>query len=464
MEGKAATYNQLVTDQLYVKHLKGEQALGIVPIKDDGTCSFAAIDIDEYESLDHKELYAKVGLTYWVCLTKSGGAHLYFFFEDGMPCSEARKKLADIAALLGYPDVEVFPKQDALLIERGDVGNWINLPYFNAETTTRFAIDHAGEAIDFDTFVQQALATRNRVAEFNSSSLPEPVPDGPPCLNALCSKGIGTGVRNDALFNIAVYARKKDENRWKEIVDEYNQKYINPPLSSDEVVQVIKSADRKNYEYTCTRAPIVNYCNATVCRTKKFGVGGETHLPDLRGLTKLDTRPPIWFLDVDGTRMELKTDDLQSQIKFQKRCMETINRMPPGVNKVQWNTLIQTLLDDVHVIEVPQDESDEGLFYQHMLKYLTGRAQAQSREDVMKDKPYHENGHYWFTLGGLKKYLERQRFFSFGTNQIVKLIKDFGCTHTRWSVTNDGNRTNVNIWRLAEERVKTNEDYTDSWD
>ena len=43
------------------------------------------------------------------------------------------------SAYLGYGGCEIFPKQEELLVERGDIGNFINLPYFDAEQTMRYA-------------------------------------------------------------------------------------------------------------------------------------------------------------------------------------------------------------------------------------------------------------------------------------------------------------------------------------
>ena len=41
--------------------------------------------------------------------------------------------LQQIAAALGYGGSEIFPKQVKLHLERDDVGNFLNLPYYNAE-------------------------------------------------------------------------------------------------------------------------------------------------------------------------------------------------------------------------------------------------------------------------------------------------------------------------------------------
>src|ERR1017187_10222726 len=86
--GKPVTKREPVTDELWEAHLKGEYGLGIIPIRDDGTTSWGAIDIDVYEGLDHGGLasqIAKQELPLIPCRSKSGGAHLLLFCTEPVP-------------------------------------------------------------------------------------------------------------------------------------------------------------------------------------------------------------------------------------------------------------------------------------------------------------------------------------------------------------------------------------------
>ena len=44
----ARTVREPVTKQLWEKHLRGEISLGVIPIREDGTCSWGSIDVDQY--------------------------------------------------------------------------------------------------------------------------------------------------------------------------------------------------------------------------------------------------------------------------------------------------------------------------------------------------------------------------------------------------------------------------------
>ena len=55
-------------------HLNGKQGLGVIPIMDDNTCLWGAIDVDNYQ-VDHKKLVEKLKearVIGWVARSKSG--------------------------------------------------------------------------------------------------------------------------------------------------------------------------------------------------------------------------------------------------------------------------------------------------------------------------------------------------------------------------------------------------------
>jgi len=129
---KSFTVKKPVTDELWENHLKGKDpGLGIVPINEDNKCKWGCIDVDEY-SFNHKKLIKilkQKNLPLIVFRSKSGGAHLFLFTKEPVEASLMRLKLKLIAAHLGYSSSEIFPKQEYILVDRGDTGNFLNLPY-----------------------------------------------------------------------------------------------------------------------------------------------------------------------------------------------------------------------------------------------------------------------------------------------------------------------------------------------
>ena len=443
-QGRASVVNGPITPALWEEHLKGNIGVGVVPIRDDATVVWGAIDIDTY-SLDLPKMSIDLANSpFVVCRSKSGGAHIFAFTSEPVPASLMQERLAKAAAALGFGGVEIFPKQSELLAERGDIGNWLNMPYFGGEASVRYALI-GGESVSPEEFITAAEARKmsfNDLANFSlidDSEGAKIIPDGPPCLQLLCKNGISSGGRNNALYNIGVYLKMSNPDDWREMFEDYNRKYVEPPLGSGEVLMLMKSLDKKQYHYTCDREPLSSHCDKRACVKRKWGVRGgnsdEPDLPIIGGLTKLETQPPMWFLDVDGRRMgPMETEDLQYQVRFQRVCMEQINKMPPQVKPQKWNEVINSLLSTAQIIDMPEDASAIGQVWFHLEKFCTGRAQCDSFEELLvSDKPYTDSDTSltYFKLTDFMAYLERRRFKSFTPQRLAALFKERGAESQR---------------------------------
>ena len=131
-----------------------ETSLGIIPINESNECIWGCVDIDSYAGFDHKKLIDKIKqfkLPLAVCRSKSGGAHVFLFSEQPVAAERMRDKLTEIKTLLGYGGSEVFPKQIQLK-SADDTGNFLNLPYFGGDDTTRYAFRADGEAATLEEF------------------------------------------------------------------------------------------------------------------------------------------------------------------------------------------------------------------------------------------------------------------------------------------------------------------------
>jgi len=444
--------------ELWKNHLEGKESLGIVPICEDNTCVWGAIDIDDYP-LNLAELSDRLikrgEMPFVIARSKSGGAHVFCFVLEPVPASLMQSKLKEIAASFGYGTAEIFPKQVKLLLEKGDRGNILNMPYFGGKSSTRYAHNDKGEGIlDLEEFLKYANDKKITKRELENLAPPSIVnaednPDlagAPPCLKVLCSMGFPEGTRNNGLFDLGVYLRKKHQDDWDRKVEEFNFKYMKPPLGAQEVLTVIKALGNKDYQYKCNDQPIAAFCNAAVCRTCEYGVGASGGLPQFGNLQKQDSSPPIWFLDVEGQRIELTTEELQNQTKFQRRCMDAINTMPPTQRQNNWRTTIQQLLDSVSIIEVPQDVSVQGQFMELLEAFCTERAQAQNRDEILLGKPWTEEGKTYFRLKDLLDYFNRQQFREYGRNHIAARLREIGGSHHFFHIKGKG----ITVWFIPE--------------
>ena len=449
LKGKAATIKEKITSKIWLKHYEGISGIGIVPINENSNCRFGAIDVDVYTGVKFTEIIAKIesfNLPLIPCRSKSGGYHIFLFTKDYVPALLMQTKLKEMAATIGYGDCEIFPRQTELLIERGDMGQWLNMPYFDSIRGGRYAITHAGLPMPveefFDLVAHKSLTLEQ--LEKIKVELPDDLADGPPCLQHLIGQGFPEGTRNDGLFNLGVYSRLSTPDNWKAELERFNNLYMKPPLSTTDIQGVAKSLGKKDYMYTCSKAPIKPHCNSQLCRSRKFGVGNNGGMPTLSNLTKFDSDPPIWFVDVEGARVELSTDDLQSQARFQKSCMEKLNTMPPRINNGAWQQMIQHLLDTVQIISAPMDASMSGQLIEMLDRFCTQKAQASVMDEILLGKPYYKDERYYFKVSDFLNFLERHHFRDFKVNKITSMLRDRGGEHHFFNLKGRG----TNCWSM----------------
>ena len=446
------------TVDLWEEHLGGEEpSLGIIPITDDNTCRWGCIDIDDF-TIDLKTVNAELRKREFpliLCRSKSGGAHLFLFTKEYISAALMRLRLTEMAASLGFASHEVFPKQTQILSERGDTGNFLNLPYFGGDSTTRYSLNEKGEVNTLEQFLDYADSkelTGKETTDFKVVGEAAPaLKEGPPCLQYLISQGFPQGTRNNGLFNLGIYAKLFDPDNWESLLEEYNREYLSPPLGSSEVLTILKQLKTKDYHYKCNDQPIASHCNSGMCKTRKFGISPLTAMPSFGSLTKQNSNPPVWFLDVESNRLEMSTEDLQNQTRFQRACMETIDKMPPKMSERAWQGVIQNLLDNVTIIEVPQDASIEGQFQDLLESFCTDRAQAQAKEEILLGKPFTENNQTSFRLSDLEAYLQRHNFRFFSRPKITARLRDLGASHSGQNIKGRF----VNLWSVPSFNVQT---------
>jgi hypothetical protein len=453
IEGRANTVHEPVTLDLWKKHLAGEQGLGIIPIMDDANVHWGALDIDSYDMdlLALEKQCKELDLPFFLCKTKSGGAHLYVFFDEPVPAKVVRAKLAEFSVSLGHPGVEIFPKQVSLA-SKNDVGNWLNMPYFGGDKSERYCI-HFGKQLTAEEFVE--LAFKYRITQ---DAFVNTVPytgtdfsDGPPCLQTLAMRGFGEGSRNKALFNVGVYLRMKFEDEWEGELEKANHAYMRPPLPSREVVALTKSVSRKDYSYTCKLDPIASCCNVEICKQREFGVKiqGEDISLVIGSLVKITSTPPTWIIDVEGYRLEMTTEELLSQDAFRRICVERINKYPPKVQPFVWEKMIREKLENVDEQIAPPDASPEGRLDYHVKQFCNEFSRAKSRDELLSGKPWFDESsqRIYFRSPDLIKYLSQQHFKDMTPREIWAYLRRMGADHHQFNVK----EMNVQCWSIKQE-------------
>lgn len=469
--GQAITKRATVTEELWQGHLSGKMGIGIVPIDDDNTCRFGAIDVDgnsghykEFDAADFARRAAETKLPVTVCRSKSGGAHIYLFASEPVAAADMQARLRDMLPYFNLPkSVEIFPKQIRISSSREDIGSWINMPYFDAEATVRYAYDTEGNRLSSEDFIRVARAKIQGKAFF-AAAIPPPshpfeqmlvtkedpgqqaelvatawFPDGPPCLQQLAVEGIPAGNRNNAMLNIGRYFKIVDDN-WREKVRSCNEEIFVPALEPSEINQLLRQIDGKGYQYTCGKEPLMSRCNGAVCRGRKYGVGrdgkrgllspkvsaGEADEPTAPAMIETPEGFPVlgqlrklttsfgamdaikYFLDVDSEPLQLDPADLDEPRKFISKVLHLGRRgykmsMPTSES---WDKMINDLTSRMITIELPDVASQDGQFWSHF-ELFCQHHRAVARDEVSNGRVWENEGRLYFTLPPLIQYMRR---------------------------------------------------------
>ena len=449
--GKAFIKRETIPDTFWQDHLDGKDpALGVIPINENNECRWGCIDVDEYKGLDHKKIAASIKSHKFPLVTfrsKSGGAHLFLFTTSFIPASLMQSKLKMMSEALGFGGSEIFPKQTEILVERGDTGNFLNLPYHGGVRGLRYTFDAEGNAASLESFYSiydESVQTQEQVKAIvvqKPAEIKEAFQDGPPCLNRLADEGFGEGSRNNALFNIAVYHKQANPDNREDKVMEDNAKWMSPPLGFQEVKALLASVSKRGYDkYRCKDQPICGVCNAAKCRTKRFGVGfEEEQMPEFGTLSKINSNPPQWFIDVGGKRVELKTEQLHNPNLFAIAVLDQANIVSPIPKAKDWREVhVKPLMANLQEIEPLESLNPTNQIVNLLYDFTVNRPAARTKEDILNKMSWTDEGNTYFRMDDFYSFCKRNNWEldKIKTGNLIKQLEDIFVEETRITLKN----------------------------
>jgi hypothetical protein len=244
------------------------------------------------------------------------------------------------------------------------------------------------------------------------------------------------------LFNVAIYFKQSSPDTWQDKVVEANLKYMSPPLSNSEVQQLLKSIGKKGYDkYRCKLPPIVDVCNASLCRTKKFGIGGDEEImPKLGNLTKYNSNPPQYFLDIGEEekeedkkqkRIELKAEQLASPALFSLAILEKADLLVPKLKEKDWREFyLKPLVDKLQVVEPLESLNPINQITSLLQDWTTNRQNARTMDDIFNKLPYTDDKREftYFRMDDFYNFCKKNNWEmdKAKTGNLIKQLKDKG--------------------------------------
>lgn len=397
----------------FTEHLLGGIGLGVVPIRDDGSTWWGAIDIDnhgEERDIDIRAIERRVselGFPLVACRSKSGGVHLYVFFAEPVRADTVRSVLQKWAKELEVDGVDcIYPKQGRLATNADGVqalGNWINLPYYGASADgsdgagPRFAVSN-GKKLTLEAFLLRAESSAVEAVALQRF-FQDDIGEMPPCLRArLQAGGFSPGERNDGTYQVAVYCRKRDPESARDSAHDLSLRFMRDhPLPFKERDKTIRSALGARSNYKCE--PFSDVCDRGACRKLKAGISegeyeqmsAKADMPSFSGLVKYRNADPVRFDLMIGEgenarRIEgLTIDELVKFDELRKAVMVKTHAVLPRLKANEWDAILRGLFEQVSVEDVPEDSTPEGMVKIRLFEFLR-KADLKGEGDNHKDR------------------------------------------------------------------------------
>jgi len=288
----------------------------------------------------------------------------------------------------------------------------------NLKNTVRYAFDSEGNAmLDIEKFFKHYDKNVLTVDQFNKLELKEQEEDDffemPPCLVTLLSEGVGEGIRNETMYNVGVYLKKRfsEDDLWKKKMNHYNIKYFKPPINASELVKTQDSLDNKDYFYKCKDEPLVSFCNSKLCVTKKYGVGDGAPVQTISQIRKYNSDPPLFFCDIDGQTVITDTAVLHDPDKFSMACMEQIGKPQMPMSKIIWRKMLIKLLEEK--LETDTKATEDLKVDNQLREYMedfTNKVRGKDINDIQRGVAYTDDIYSYFKMKDFWRHLLKNKW------------------------------------------------------
>ena len=429
------------TTEHWQNHLRGVKSLGLVPITDYSQCKFMAIDVDLDIMESLKVTLASIAasveandMPLVVCRSKSGAAHLYCFLNDETPVPPVRRTLIRMGDYMGFSSerpCEYFPHTNKL--DTTSNGKYINLPYFDAENTVRYAIDHLGNELSLDEFIALAESKVTTPEKFCKWKLPDSEADsirdvivnGPPCLQTIYDQGLQPGTKNDMLFQFALLFKKYNPNTYEDNVEIINQTRTGgAPHDSSDLSNTLKSLRKKSYQYSCSHPCMAKICAKGLCQTRKYGIKAAVECPPIKEILQWGANDEYFEIIFEsGDKVKILCSLFLEFGSFRAAIVQALHIVIPEPKRLEWQDWITTIIaTKVKRVDVPKEFNVDHSICSLIISYITGRTVGSKIEELMVSKPVKIGEDIYVRQKDIQAEIVKRRFPGYVENLELSVV------------------------------------------
>jgi hypothetical protein len=304
--GRSWQAKKPVTNETMLAHLQGKRPYGVYLLVGDRTRAIVA-DFDDADAVPAVEFINRAKhyrLSAYLETSKSKGFHVWIFFpEDGVKASKARMVVKSILEEIGYPDTEIFPKQDSL-DPKASFGNFVNAPLFGAlvpKKKTVFVdpntlVPYQDQWVFLESVERVQESTLDEVIEINELSSQQIAPrqaksdstkdewkrtSFPPCARKMLCDGVSRYQRVSC-FRLAVHFKRLGIPYDIAIAALMTWALKNKPVTGKRVIGEAEIRSQTSYAYDhsyagfgCDSPAIEPFC-VPFCSVSQWKVKNET--------------------------------------------------------------------------------------------------------------------------------------------------------------------------------------------
>lgn len=255
------------------------------------------------------------------------------------------------------------------------------------------------------------------------------------------------------MFSCAAYLKQKHGDDFEFPLMEINNSLADPLKAKELNSTVIESHKKKTWAYACTTAPMVDFCDKDECKKRRYGIHGiDVSNLSFGDFVQYDTHPPYyeWTINDKPLRFFSEAEIIQ-QSKFRELCFQRIHIMPFKLSDVAWTRILNQALSNIIVKHVSEEDdiSPGALFKEYLTEFLTRRAMAETKRQIITDRVYLDRDlHcYVFKPKNLLHFLTKQKDFKyFGQTAVQAELRELGGEPKQYYI--DPEHKSARVWTI----------------